>query len=359
MPNLGAKFYQKLVKVCSELNMAPDQILNVMVLESGLNPSAHNKNGNASGLVQFMPDTLHGLGFKGSDASFRELSAEKQLDYVKKLVQTGMQFNGGPFKSAAQYYVYNFWPVGLKLKDVKSGNPDAPIVEKNPEYVVKNGTKYSKKYLEVGYKISISMEHGAYVANPGLDINKDGRITYGDLQAVLNRTAKQDVYKQALQEMQASTGYNPSSIKHKPMLSDNTHGQHGNILDELIQRIASDNSKLYKKYLPINSITIKIASNSIINNIEFARILCLALDENLQSKSFTHSNYSQTEVECNINSDLDLSLKTITQLSGVVANEFDNTIRIECVEGKSYLPTINLKFALNNYKQFMFKRTHA
>src|ERR1700686_4094058 len=114
-------FYKKLLEISSEVQMKPEDLLNVMAVESGIDPTAHNQNGNASGLIQFMPSTLKNLGYQGSHADFRKLSSVDQLDYVKKYVLDNMKYNGGPFTSAAQYYVANFLPVALKLPGVQKG----------------------------------------------------------------------------------------------------------------------------------------------------------------------------------------------------------------------------------------------
>ena len=64
MPNLGPNFYPKLVQIASEVGMKPEDLIAVMVSESGMDPSAVEKKFKGSGLVGFMPDTLKGLGFK-------------------------------------------------------------------------------------------------------------------------------------------------------------------------------------------------------------------------------------------------------------------------------------------------------
>src|ERR1700688_1273854 len=111
---MDPSFYQKLLEVSNDVQMKPEDLLNVMAVESGIDPTAHNMGGNASGLLQFMPSTLKNLGFQGTHGDFRQLSAVDQLDYVKKLILGNMRYNGGPFRSAAQYYVANFLPVALK-----------------------------------------------------------------------------------------------------------------------------------------------------------------------------------------------------------------------------------------------------
>ena len=87
MANLGSNFYNKLLKITSELQMKPEDLLCIMVSESGINPSALNPNGKAAGLIQFMPSTLKGLGYKGDYKDFLKLNGESQLYWVKALIQ--------------------------------------------------------------------------------------------------------------------------------------------------------------------------------------------------------------------------------------------------------------------------------
>lgn len=207
--NLGPNFYPKLVKISNELGMKPEDLLAVMISESGLNPSAYEQKFKGSGLIGFMPDTLKGLGYKGTWEDFKETSGEEQLDYVKKVVQSNMKLNGGPFTSAAQYYTSNLWPVALKLPGVRQGNPSTPILESNPETVNVSGKDYSKKYYDVGYKILASSESAAYKANPLFDRDKKGSITYGDMMKQVEINKRNPLYQKALVAMKESSGYSP------------------------------------------------------------------------------------------------------------------------------------------------------
>ena len=113
MPNLGPQFYPKLVQIASELGMKPEDILAIMVSESGIDPSNYlgrsqkkdpDSENRGGGLVGFMPETLKNLGFRGKMSDFVALPGQDQLDYVKKLISS----RSVPLTSAAQYYVANF-----------------------------------------------------------------------------------------------------------------------------------------------------------------------------------------------------------------------------------------------------------
>lgn len=315
MPNVGPGFYPKLLEVAAAVQMKPEDILNVMAVESGINPAAHNPGGDASGLLQFMPSTLKQLGFKGTHADFRNLAAEDQLDYVKRLILGNMRYNGGPFTSASQYYVANFLPVALKLPGIKREDPETVIVAKNPDHPHLPG-------------ISTHQEQIFYNSNPALDANHDGVITYGDIQQVLQRAAGGKNFQSALAQMKASTGYTPSAKAPDSMVASKDDfykkynewykGHSGDVYQQLgqpsgtspeveqmlnsyLQQIAASerkSKKLYKKYLPKNYLTIQIAAPSQTDAIEFARVASSVLDIELLADCTTCSNGRRVELEC-------------------------------------------------------------
>ena len=249
MPNLGANFYKKLIKVTSELQMNPEDLLCIMVSESGINPSALNPNGKAAGLIQFMPSTLKGLGYKGEYKDFLQLNGEAQLDWVKALIQGNMKINGGPFTSAAQFYLSNLFPVALKLKGIKNNDPEVKILEEKPISV--NG--FSKKYLDVGAKISIGLEKAAYNGNKGLfDKANKGSITFGDLIRQTENNKKNPLYKKALETLNQQTGYTPSkalTYSKKPTTNLVDQSTFMSALDRALKKIAFDKIKPKKSVI--------------------------------------------------------------------------------------------------------------
>ena len=108
-----------------------------------------------------------------------------------------MKYNGGPFTSAAQYYVANFLPVSLKLPGIRNGDPNTVIVAKNPDHAHLPG-------------ISTKLESIYYNANTALDADKNGEITFGDIQSVLSRAAGGKNFRSAIAQLQNTTGYKPS-----------------------------------------------------------------------------------------------------------------------------------------------------
>lgn len=108
-------FFPRLKAIAEELEADPLHMLAVMYSESGVRATAHNDNPknlppeqryNASGLIQFMPPTLVGLGYFSGHAAFRQLTATAQLNYVRKYY---LPYKG-KLKSAAALYVATFLP---------------------------------------------------------------------------------------------------------------------------------------------------------------------------------------------------------------------------------------------------------
>lgn len=393
MANLGANFYPKLVQISSELGMKPEDLLTVMVSESGIDPSAHEKVYNGGGLVGFMPDTLKGLKFPGSPEDFRKLSGEQQLDWVKKLVQGFMPMNGGPFTSAAQYYVANFFPVALKLPGIRQNNTNTAFIEENPETVrdPHTGKRYSKKYYDIGIKLSPRTEQIAYQANPLFHGSVKGAITYGDMVNQVNKNKRSPLYSKAVAAMHDATGYSPNEKMpqqpnmatkqdHKSIMNNylsqiqkpegspiNTNNKIDQTLNNYLQMItASDKSykKLYKTLLPSNDILIKVQSEDNNNAIEFARILCTALDVELMASAYTHTDGHNVEIECKINGPQEDCFNTVVALSNSITQAFKLAtkkiggldIKTECIMNKqSSYQQITIKSADINYRKFLLK----
>lgn len=141
-------------------------------------------------------------------------------------------------------------------------------------------------------------------------------------------------------------------------------------LDQFINSIASSQvsgglvKKTAYKKLPQNKILIKIESNDLVNSLEFARILCLALDEEAQAETSVHTNRNNVEVFCNINGPEEICNKAVSQLSKALGIVFkEATKKIGGIEVKTNiilneLPSyqeLDIKLALSTYRQFHLK----
>lgn len=142
----GQGFVNEVNAMAGRLGVKPEWIYAVMKNESGMSPSAVNRTSNATGLIQFMPDTARGLGT--SVEALKNMSATEQLKYVEKYFKP----YAGKIKSGPDMYMATFWPAGL-------GKPDS-------------------------YNIG-----GATVArqNPIFDLNRNGQITAGEFREYYRR----------------------------------------------------------------------------------------------------------------------------------------------------------------------------
>lgn len=185
------EFYKELVSYCGKIGLPPEDLLLVMVSESGLDPSARNPKGSATGLIQFMGDTMKGLGMPDRD-TVSSMQDVEQMKWVEKFIDSNNNsVNGGRgFVSAAHLYVCIMWPAALRRIDpaqVKSGNLNYILIskDKNPK---------------------------AYASNP-IDLDGDGAITLKDLHNHLNKKRSDPRYVRAVEEMKKATGAEVSSRK--------------------------------------------------------------------------------------------------------------------------------------------------
>jgi len=165
--DLSDGFFDTLKDICGRLGCDPVDLLSVMMSESGVKAMAHNPNGDASGLIQFMPATLSRFKNPGAPSepgvplheTFRRLSAEEQLPFVEEYFSA---FIGKGLTSAARLYQATFLPATLDL----GSDPDTVIAQQG------------------------GINSFAVDANKVFDTNNDGAITVGELQAAIDRNTK-------------------------------------------------------------------------------------------------------------------------------------------------------------------------
>jgi|SRR6185436_2642857 len=154
--------------------------------------------------------------------------------------------------------------------------------------------------------------------------------------------------------------YSKSKIdKIQPVFDKNViphnDNQLNHILDDYLQMVAAsekNNKKIYKKLLPFNNILVKINSIDYNNSIEFARILCSALEEELMATAYTHTDGNSIEIECVIPGPAQDCLYATMQLTSSVADAFRvATKKIGSIDVTTQC-TLNKK---SSYKQIGFK----
>ncbi len=148
------EFAGAFVRMCASLGIDPNHLAAVIRIESGFNPKARNKDTDASGLIQFMPATARALGT--TTAAIRELSDVEQLPLVAKFLAKSAR----SMTSAGQAYVAVFMPGHL-------GKPDDFVLFRD-----------EPKFNAAGKRID------GYFVNRGLDIDKSGAITVGDVRGI-------------------------------------------------------------------------------------------------------------------------------------------------------------------------------
>ena len=154
--DIDDRFFAELRAVARDIGTDPLDLLKVMYAESGVRAEAHNPNGGASGIIQFMPATLQNLGWS-DPAAFRRLTATEQLPFVRRYYRP----HKGRLASVAQIYVANFLPALLSHAD----DQDYVLVQRGGQ---------------LGW---------AYTANASLDANGDYAISVRELEiAVIRNT---------------------------------------------------------------------------------------------------------------------------------------------------------------------------
>lgn len=154
--DLPDQFFGELVRVGASLCCQPDDLLAVMATESEVRPDAQHRSSRATGLIQFMPTTLRGLGWTDGPDAFRRLPAVEQLIYVQKYFQPFVRHGLG---SSGRLYQATFLPGTL----ARGAHPQTVVCAKDGPFA------------------------DAYAANTNLDADGDGAITVGDLTTSIDR----------------------------------------------------------------------------------------------------------------------------------------------------------------------------
>ena len=162
-------FFDRLRQVAAKLSTSDSEVqaldmMRVMMSESGCRANAHNngppgapyeKQYHASGLIQFMPATLPGVGWRNGHEAFRLLTAEQQLVYVERFYSPYK----GHLHSVGRLYTATFLPAFVK----QAGDPSFVLTGKNGPLA------------------------WAFGPNAVFDTNGDLTITVGELESAVMR----------------------------------------------------------------------------------------------------------------------------------------------------------------------------
>jgi hypothetical protein len=223
--------------------------------------------------------------------------------------------------------------------------------------------KYYDPSVEPQYAAGMSSLYSQYMKSDEFD--KAYRSAAPE--APSDKSEEQDLFKKWLAKRKKSQSPAHSPVATAPSQNQAPRQDITSILNQYLQQISASekkNKKLYKQYLPLNNIVIKVDANDYNNSVEFARILCAALDEELLSKSYTHSDDNNVEIECAIRGPEEACLATIQQLSQSVASSFNLatkkiggiSVKIDCIMNKkSSYNQIDFKSASTQYRKFLLK----
>lgn len=265
VPGLGNKspeFVEKLITIGNRLNIDPSFLATVMSAESGLNHEAVNRNGGATGLIQFMPRSAKSLGT--STEELRTMSDVDQLDYVERFFKPF----AGKIKSAGDLYIATFLPAFV-------GHPAGTIL----------GQRGNHNAILPNSKLTFDQ---IYNSNSGLDLNLDGTITVGDVQSKAN-----NIYAGAIKNIPTYSHKNLFSDSHEYLTSDEDEfGQ----LDSFLNTAESLNDvvklAILKDILPNHKFLINIFSTADkAVEIKYASVVSESLNDlNINSKLQNNDN---------------------------------------------------------------------
>lgn len=161
IPNNKTEFIQGVKNISKELEIDPNALMAVMYKESSLNPAAQNPyifsdGGKATGLIQFIPSTAIQLGTTVDE--LKNMSNVEQLYYILKYYEPYKELLKADTLLDQYYklYLITFYPNAGKVK--------GGTLTKNDNW---------------------TFPSSVYVANKGLDTDKNGKLTIFDIKKSL------------------------------------------------------------------------------------------------------------------------------------------------------------------------------
>jgi hypothetical protein len=162
--------------------------------ESGAYATAHNPNGDASGIFQAMPSTLKNLSFRPElqpadrAAAFRLLGVRGQLPFLRRYYAPYK----GRLSSVALIYVATFTPAFLD--GALAGGPDFVLVD----------------------SARSAWDRTVFASNAGFDANHDLKISVVELDDAVRRQCRGNRWN----ELHARLGATPEPMPQQPNRGD-------------------------------------------------------------------------------------------------------------------------------------------
>lgn len=275
---LSNDFWVKFVQMSNRLGAKPEDLAQVIYSESGFDPHATNvQDGRviAKGLNQLVEKTAKALGMSDQEwKRYENFPAEEQLKYVEKFFKSVGRATGvdGKWSSATQLYVANFAPKYVR----QASNPNAIL--------------YSKQQNEE-----------AYDKNKGLDRDKKGHITAGDLARSVQSRKLPDFIKEAIAKVK---GVQPDMAV-VPMVSKPENDNVDNLLTALFALDVGPVEKMVRhamerQYLPMSNVLVTISSlsSSYPIRMKFAKTSASLLKEMIDADTSIHTDGKKIELQC-------------------------------------------------------------
>ena len=185
------------------------------------------------------------------------------------------------------------------------------------------------------------------------------------LTSLFNQSAKSGNYELAMSDKVPP----PSQIiAQPPSQTTGWEASLENIMNKFLGMLSSTSDyslkQLYKTSLPTHDILIKITAPDHTSGVEFSRVLCAALDEDLLATTYPHSDGQEVEIECSIQGPAAECFAAVEQMAEAVAEIFRDatkkiggiTVKTECsMNKKSSYQSISLRTAGTNYRKFLLK----
>lgn len=169
-PRVTPRFVEKVVQIARQLSTDPNFMMATMKIESDFDHTVRNRGGgSATGLIQIIDSTARALGLPNA-AVLASMSAEQQLDYVRRYyVMSGG--GGGRMRDPEDAYMVVFYP---------------KAAGKSPDYVI--ATRRVACTAE-------TRRYDAYCGNAPYDLNSDGVITKSEAGRKARRVYDAEVSK--------------------------------------------------------------------------------------------------------------------------------------------------------------------
>ena len=359
----------------SEAQMA-DAIIKVWRDKFGANPS---KEQVAMILAQNDLETGHRKSMWNFNVGNITTGANGAFDYYDDLT-TDEQVSPGVWKKMnLKYRAYPNLEAGVRdyINLLSTGrytkawqhilNPDPASFSKalkEAGYYTANEAPYTKTLVSLFDKNTKSK---------GYDLAMAGKVEpVGTPKAIDD--GKDDVFKQYLSRIKGKEMdvYQELANAKKPSAptpkgSPASAPEMNSVLTNYLQMVAASeklNRKLYKKYLPTHNAVIRIASVEYVDAVEFARVLCSVLDEELVARAFTHTDGKHVDVECAIQGPAEACFAAVEELTQATIEAFKKaTTKVGGIEIKTKLVTnkkshrdqIDLKVAKTQHRKFLLK----